>query len=158
MLDFLVVLPELLKCKQEISLVSHSEIKILGIKVRRMNYPYQSVQCQKSRQCNTPVYGICWLPRGNSKRKENSAQQRSQRQHCYVVLLPYTSNFSSSIFWDQYIQPYLGIIQDLNVCLLILSNRALLCNVCHFLIPFLSLQQNHAMCHNKLTACLDCYF
>lgn len=50
MLDFLVVVPELLKCKQGISLVNHSVIQISGIKVPRMNYSYQSVQCQKARQ------------------------------------------------------------------------------------------------------------
>lgn len=50
MLDFLVVVPELLKCKQGISLVNHSVIQISGIKVPRMDYSYQSVQCQKSRQ------------------------------------------------------------------------------------------------------------
>lgn len=38
------------------------------------------------------------------------------------------------------------------------SNRALLCDICHFLIPFPSLQQNCAMCHKKLTVCLGCYF
>jgi len=45
--DLLVVVPKLLKPKQGASVDNHGVLQTPGVKVPRMNYPYQSVQCQK---------------------------------------------------------------------------------------------------------------
>lgn len=157
--DILVVVPKLWKPNQGTSVVHHVLIQTSGVKEPRVNYPYQPVQCQKNQgkgerkgKSKNLIYGNCWLPREILKEKKEVQLNREitdntvlfcsfHKSHSFLPVSPGPTSIGIAGDKPRFepVPSEPGPTEHFSV------------NFCDFLILFLSLLQNHATCHKKLT-------